>query len=230
MPPNSCAQIEAWPFCTAADNSEQSACQGAVGEFVDLGIAIKGSLAPNITAGGSGNGSDAQGAAGAPYPLGGGAELVLSTRVQVDGTWTNMSAGYPSVSTDGEQYLIAFRFPKHSISVLYDPVVRAAQTSTSSKTSTGGETGSASANGGASDGSVSGGINGIPPSAAGTNQAMSTGALAGVVVGAVIALALLMIAAVAIARARARKARKPNVKPFEHAAPVSPQPASSTQQ
>jgi hypothetical protein len=109
-------QVENWPFCKATDIGNP--CNQAEGEFVDFAVAIKGPVAPNVTEGMEARGSDE-----AAYDLGGGAALVLSKLVRVDGVWKNMTEGWPKISGDGERYILAVRFPKHNTSVLYDPTI-----------------------------------------------------------------------------------------------------------
>lgn len=131
--------MENWPFCTATDSGNP--CNNAVGEFVDFGVAITGPTPPDVFAP-----EDAPTPAEDPYALGAGAEFILSNRVRVDGTWENMAEGYPKVSSDGRQYLVALRLPKHTSEALYDPVVRSAGSASSTSTGSDSSTGSSGSN------------------------------------------------------------------------------------
>jgi hypothetical protein len=124
-----------WLFCTAGDTA--SACKGAIGEFVDFGIAIKGPRAPDAAGEGEARRSD-----DAPYILGNGAEFVLSDQVKIDSVWQNMTAGWPKVSSDGSKYIVAIRFPKFNGIAVYDPVVRSAGSASSQTCTIPGECGS----------------------------------------------------------------------------------------
>ena len=49
--------------------------------------------------------------------------VLVSSKVNVDGVWKEMSSDYPKVETQGVKNLFIFRFPKFSSSVSYDPAI-----------------------------------------------------------------------------------------------------------
>lgn len=102
--------ISSWPFC-AGENTQP--CSKKTGEFLELGIQIKGSSATATAAAGSDK----------KFTLGSGLTVDLSNKVQIDGTWVAMPAGYPKVETQGSKQLFIFRFPKFSTSLAYDPII-----------------------------------------------------------------------------------------------------------
>merc|ERR1712194_262252 len=57
------------------------------------------------------------------WDLGEGATLDLTSRVRVDGVWTDMPAGYPKLVNKGEKQYYTLRFPRFNDNIWYDPVV-----------------------------------------------------------------------------------------------------------
>ena len=49
--------------------------------------------------------------------------VLVSSKVNVDGVWKEMSSDYPKVETQDGKNLFIFRFPKFSSSVSYDPAI-----------------------------------------------------------------------------------------------------------
>lgn len=178
-----------------------------MGEFVDFGIAIKGPVLPNMTQMAY-NASEARGSDEPAYDLGGGAALIMSKRVRVDGVWRNISAGYPKVTFDGEQYLLAFRFPKHDVGIFYDPVVGAStdeSTSTDDSSGDGGDGSSGGGSDGSSDGtSGSGDSDAASSNPASSMQSLSAGAIAGIAIAVIVAVGLIVFGVVKCLRARSK--------------------------
>lgn len=98
-----------WSFCNP--------CADGVGEYIDVGVEIKGSKQETI--------------ANQTIDLGG-AIMELSNRIVVDGVEVNMPDGYPKTVTKGSKQLFMFRFPKFNVHALYDPVLQLSDTSSSS--------------------------------------------------------------------------------------------------
>ncbi|KAL1500390.1 hypothetical protein AB1Y20_013047 [Prymnesium parvum] len=109
-------ELSNWPFCVGERGNP---CKGATGEYVEIGMAIKGSNDVALQADGSGKrftlSTDAA--------YGNNVTLELSDEVWVGDRWVKMPAGYPSVTMQGSKQLFAFRLPKFSGTALYDPVV-----------------------------------------------------------------------------------------------------------
>lgn len=93
-----------WTFCAP--------CGSDIGAFLDLTITVQGLG----TASKKGN-SNAQ------IDLGGGANLMLSSQVTVDGNMTDMPDGYPTVGLQGSKTSVTFRFPKFMDNATYDPLI-----------------------------------------------------------------------------------------------------------
>lgn len=55
--------------------------------------------------------------------LGGGGSMVLSTLVNIDGEWRNITQGYPKVSKDGNKLTVTVRFPPFDKYAMYDPLM-----------------------------------------------------------------------------------------------------------
>eukprot|EP00931_Biecheleriopsis_adriatica_P012795 TRINITY_DN11403_c0_g1_i2.p1 TRINITY_DN11403_c0_g1~~TRINITY_DN11403_c0_g1_i2.p1 ORF type:complete len:489 (+),score=98.29 TRINITY_DN11403_c0_g1_i2:50-1516(+) len=91
------------------------------GTFIDLDISIKGL-----------GDAKAKGDSNKSISLGGGVTLELSNQVYADGNWSSMPQGYPKVSMQGAS--TTFRFPRFTVSSLYDPVLTGLSVSADSTT------------------------------------------------------------------------------------------------
>lgn len=107
-------QFSSWPFCSGESGNP---CQGATGEFLELGMEIKG-MTDNALPSGEKRYTLATNAA-----TGNNITLELSDEVNVDGTWVRMPSGYPRVEMQGSKQLFKFRFPRFNGAALYDPVI-----------------------------------------------------------------------------------------------------------
>jgi len=119
--------LKDWTFCDpCADDT--------TGEFVDVVIQIKGKGGPKPKKKGArieekedGKGKK-KGKKGEKrpeqaYDLGEGATLDLTSRVRVDGNWTDMPDGFPQLVNEGGKQYYTLRFPKFTDNIWYDPVV-----------------------------------------------------------------------------------------------------------
>lgn len=50
--------------------------------------------------------------------------MVLSTMVEVDGEWHDITPGYPKVKQQGKKLSVTVRFPPFNSYAVYDPVLR----------------------------------------------------------------------------------------------------------
>ena len=103
--------LSEWTFCAPCGNGAKA----ATSEFIDVAVKIKGKGAkPEKNVKASKN---------ITYDLGGDVPLVLSNRIEVDGAWTAMPAGYPKMETQGSSAIFIFRFPKFATKASYDPII-----------------------------------------------------------------------------------------------------------
>ena len=112
--------IDSWPFCQGESDSSSmgKACASDYGEFLELGVEIKGR-----------DSGDAEQATSTKYtldPVSGRdpIELEFSTEVMIDGEWFQMPEGYPKVEVQGGKQLFIFRFPRFESSAMYDPLIK----------------------------------------------------------------------------------------------------------
>jgi len=141
-------QLTRWSFCDPCANGTET------GAFVDVRLQIQGKRAggpkrkdrgarietaadaptggPGKEKGGAADEDDTGRHQGKKkrreehaWDLGEGATLDLTSRVRVDGVWTDMPAGYPKLVTDegGGRQHYTLRFPRFNDTVWYDPVV-----------------------------------------------------------------------------------------------------------
>jgi hypothetical protein len=101
-----------WSFCGVA-----AECGGAVGEYIDVAVGIKGRNNKPVE-----DQDDAL-----SFDLGGHVPLQLSAQVSLDGVSTELPDGFPSVETDGDKALFFFRIPRFTESAFYDPVIEFAE-------------------------------------------------------------------------------------------------------
>lgn len=87
-------------------------------EYVDVSLIIKGK---------SDEAEEDEEEENKTFDLGGNIPLILSGRVVVDGTETDMPEGYPTYRKTGNKYTFIFRFPKFTDTAVYDPVVAYSQ-------------------------------------------------------------------------------------------------------
>jgi hypothetical protein len=104
-------ELTSWPFCTSGETGDKACDEDNDGAFIDFTIDVKG-LGSNTT-------SDDE----TLLSLGDNANIALSQQAEVDGSWTDLEDGYPTVSRSGSTVSITFRLPKFDTSVLYDPVI-----------------------------------------------------------------------------------------------------------
>jgi len=104
-----------WTWCAP--------CQQKNGQYIDVGIEIKGKKVPEKKPGKNES-----------FSLGDGVDLELSNEVLVDGTWTKMPSGYPKVEVKGSKTLFVFRFPKFTTDAIYDPLFGLSEATESSTT------------------------------------------------------------------------------------------------
>jgi len=85
----------------------------AISAFIDVGVSIKGRDDQA-----SSQGED-------EYDLGGGVDLIMSSKIQAGQQVVDMPAGYPTTTTVGGKQLFVFRFPKvgSETNYIYDPVI-----------------------------------------------------------------------------------------------------------
>jgi hypothetical protein len=98
-----------WAFCGDAVECDG----GAVGEYIDVAVEIKGRK----------NNPEKDQDDELSFDLGGNVPLKLSTQVLLDGVSTELPDGFPSVETDGDKTLFFFRIPRFVESAVYDPVI-----------------------------------------------------------------------------------------------------------
>ncbi|KAK3599365.1 hypothetical protein CHS0354_009865 [Potamilus streckersoni] len=109
-------EIKGWKFCGSPGVSCKQGQNDEQGVYIDFVIVIKGK--------GSASKSKKRVSDGEEYDLGGGAGVILSKKVKYDDKdWTNMSNGYPKMTTTGGKQIFTFRFEKFNSSALYDPTV-----------------------------------------------------------------------------------------------------------
>jgi len=98
-------ELKDWPFCNVSETPE-NICGGDFGSYVDFGINIEGASAP-----GANVSTDA--------------DLLLSNKVSMDGSWQMLPAGYPRAEAkDGAKRIFyTFRFPRFTSTALYDPII-----------------------------------------------------------------------------------------------------------
>jgi hypothetical protein len=125
-------KLSDWVWC-----GDGGVCQGTdgVGASVELHISITSREQAKKTD-----------SAGLVYALGGGAQMRLSDKIQVDGgSWTQMAGGGPTLSEAGATTSkFTLKFPKFSTSALYDPDITYGASTTSTATITGTSAGSSS--------------------------------------------------------------------------------------
>lgn len=108
--------VSAWPFCSGT--TQDGACSGATGDYLEFGMAIQGSDQDMALTDGPKRYALATNAV-----TGAAIRLDLSDQVNIDGLWRSMPSGYPRVVMRGQRQLFVFRFPRFSSSAIYDPVV-----------------------------------------------------------------------------------------------------------
>lgn len=109
-------EIKGWNFCGSAGVTCRQGNTDEQGVYIDFVIVIKGK--------GSASKARKRASDGDEYDLGGGAGVILSKKVKYDDKdWTNMSNGYPTMTTTGGKQIFTFRFEKFNSSALYDPIV-----------------------------------------------------------------------------------------------------------
>ena len=116
--------LSSWVWCTGTGTP---ACQGkdGVGASVEIDISVTSKEQAK------------QLSTGNVYSMGGGAQMRLSKKIQLEGSasaWTDMPGGGPSLTGTGTTSKFTLKFPKFTTSALYDPDITY---STSSTTSTG---------------------------------------------------------------------------------------------
>lgn len=130
--------VDGWNWCDGkkADTSDPRHCAkgqtAEVGEMLDFTLEIKGRNAPKTDGGEKPGKRPPKGANGKRKPakidLGDGASVELSSKVEVNGNWTDMPGAddatnpYPMVATQGPKTMYTFRFPK-AAKIFYDPGV-----------------------------------------------------------------------------------------------------------
>eukprot|EP00930_Biecheleria_cincta_P090507 TRINITY_DN798_c1_g1_i1.p1 TRINITY_DN798_c1_g1~~TRINITY_DN798_c1_g1_i1.p1 ORF type:complete len:1184 (-),score=164.57 TRINITY_DN798_c1_g1_i1:545-3970(-) len=95
------------------------------GEFIDLDITV---AYPNS------KGIAHRGGISTSLSLSDGMNLELSQKVQVDGSWVSMPAGYPAVTLEAKSSTFTFRFPKFSSTAMYDPLITGVAASSTAPT------------------------------------------------------------------------------------------------
>lgn len=109
-------EISNWPFCSGEGGNP---CSGATGEYLEIGMVIKGATDSALSADGSGKrftlSTDAA--------YGNNVTLELSDEVWVGDRWIKMPTGFPSVSFQGSKQVFKFRLPRFAGTALYDPIV-----------------------------------------------------------------------------------------------------------
>jgi len=130
-------QLTHWTFCDP--------CTDGTGEFVDVQIQIKGKKEGGPKAKEKGariENADRKDGKGKKdesdkeegnigkkqrkehaWDLGEGTTLDLTSRVRVDGLWTDMPEGFPKLINEGGKQHYTLRFPRFTDNIWYDPVV-----------------------------------------------------------------------------------------------------------
>jgi len=103
-----------WQFC---DNT----CKGGEGKYLDLDVCLK--LPP-----GAGRmvkvQPDKQPFRPKIFNLGSGATVQFSTKIELDGVWTNLTSGYPNLTQKApDTNVITLRFPQFINTLVYDPTI-----------------------------------------------------------------------------------------------------------
>jgi len=113
-------EIENYQFCNPCKKGNKD----LVGAFLDLTMEIKGTKEGKPEKSSKQKGGKGKSKAKKQpetYDLGE-SEVIVSSLVKVDGTWANMTDGYPKIEVKGSKTLFTFRFPKFTTSVYYDPI------------------------------------------------------------------------------------------------------------
>jgi len=127
--------IDNWLWCTGSGATQCTQGQTPkTGAFIDIDIAMKGSKDATAKAPKAGKpvGNQTK-----DYDLGDGAVLAMSNRVQVDGVWRSMPAGYPKLTIQGANNIYTVRLPKgagQGTKIVYDPTVSGALETVTSET------------------------------------------------------------------------------------------------
>ncbi|KAL3866238.1 hypothetical protein ACJMK2_043554 [Sinanodonta woodiana] len=109
-------EIKGWNFCGSTGVNCTQGQKVEQGVYIDFVIVIKGKGSAYKARKGVSDGDE--------YDLGGGAGVILSKKVKYDDKdWTNMSNGFPTMTTTGGKQIFTFRFDKFNSSALYDPIV-----------------------------------------------------------------------------------------------------------
>jgi hypothetical protein len=106
-----------FPFCAAADAAPP--CLGATGAALEFAFEIK-------TLGGAAQKLDAKRIRIGSRADGRDVALVMSERVQLDGSWTNLT-GDVALEARGAKHVVRVRFPRYAASAYYDPSVEGMQ-------------------------------------------------------------------------------------------------------
>ncbi|XP_062566808.1 uncharacterized protein LOC134229105 [Saccostrea cucullata] len=110
-------RIDNWKFCGSNGVTCRAGNTNEVGRAIDFTISIKGKSTGLKRM--KNKRTD-----GEEYDLGGGAAVLLSRKIRIDGgNYTNMAEGYPKLDARGSQQMFVFRFPNFTSSVLYDPQI-----------------------------------------------------------------------------------------------------------
>jgi hypothetical protein len=118
-------EFPSWKFCGDGATCKKGSTN-EVGAFLDLDITVKGSAASAAKVSGNEN----------KYSLGGGVNLLLTKKVMIDGTETEMPEGYPKMEMKGNMQVFKFRFPKFSSNATYDPVIESSKSESIPTTTT----------------------------------------------------------------------------------------------
>ncbi|KAK3599350.1 hypothetical protein CHS0354_009849 [Potamilus streckersoni] len=106
-----------WKFCGSSGgvNCKQGST-GEVGRYIDFSIVISGNR--------SASNATKETSDGDVYNLGGGAGIILSKKVKYDDrNWTNMTTGYPKMTTTGKHQMFTFRLENFNTSAQYSLTV-----------------------------------------------------------------------------------------------------------
>jgi hypothetical protein len=114
--------LSSWVWCTGTGTP---ACQGkdGVGASVEIDISVTSKEQAK------------QLSTGNVYSMGGGAQMRLSKKIQLEGSasaWTDMPGGGPSLTGTGTTSKFTLKFPKFTTSALYDPDITYSTSSTTS--------------------------------------------------------------------------------------------------
>ena len=91
---------------------------GADGKFVSVAISVKAPGNNKLSKANKKDGEDTD-----VYSLGEGTDLKMSKKVQINGTWEDMPAGFPKLEQAGSKDLLKCRFPKFTDKARYDPTI-----------------------------------------------------------------------------------------------------------